>query len=435
MPACTNSRLGACPRGSTSRHECRNGTPRARATRRRKDSGFALLLVMLLAAIIAINLYMEMPRVAVQSQRQKEQLLIVRGEEYKRAILVFYKTNNRWPAKIEDLENTNNRRFLRRRYIDPMTGQEEWRLIHIQNGILTDSVTTKLKQGQPGSGNLATAGQYVGTGGGMFDASLGATGSTGPNLGRRRISDGGMGGGTIVSMDPSGGTGATNGNATAPPAEGSTGPTGPVAAPTAPGMGEQPPMPPGGMPGGLPPGVPGAPGMPGMPGTPVNSQTGGVSASPYSTTPGANGMPPGFPQPGTAAGSTAQNMIQQILGSPRPGGAPVGTPTVGGGLVVGGGIAGVASKADQEGIMVYNDHTNYKEWEFIFDPAKWRPPPNPLSQAPPAGTPASSLGNLQQTQIGTSVNDIVAQQQGTAGSTGSTGSQGSTGSTGGTIVH
>ncbi len=39
----------------------------------------------------------------------------------------------------------NNRRFLRHRYMDPITGKDDWRLIHIQNGVLTDSVVNKLK--------------------------------------------------------------------------------------------------------------------------------------------------------------------------------------------------------------------------------------------------------------------------------------------------
>ena len=98
-----------------------------------------------MAAVIAISLYMEIPRIAFEAQRQKEQLLIERGEQYKRAIQVFYTTNKRYPARIEELENLNNRRFLRRRYIDPMTGKDEWRLVHIQNGVLTDSVDTKKK--------------------------------------------------------------------------------------------------------------------------------------------------------------------------------------------------------------------------------------------------------------------------------------------------
>ena len=31
------------------------------------------------------------------------------------------------------------------------------------------------------------------------------------------------------------------------------------------------------------------------------------------------------------------------------------------------GIAGVGGTADGEGIHVINDHTKYKEWEFIYD--------------------------------------------------------------------
>jgi len=105
---------------------------------RPKDSGFALLLVFLMASLIAISLYMELPRVAFQAERQKEQLLIEHGEQYKRAIGLFLRTNKnaRWPASIEELESYNNHRSLRKRYIDPMTGKDEWRLIHLQNGVL-----------------------------------------------------------------------------------------------------------------------------------------------------------------------------------------------------------------------------------------------------------------------------------------------------------
>ena len=113
--------------------------------RRADESGFALLLVFLMASIVAIGLYYELPRVAMETQRQKEQLLIERGEQYKRAIQLFVRKAGRYPSEIKELENFQNQRFLRRRYVDPLTGKEEWRLIHIQNGMLTDSVVTKPK--------------------------------------------------------------------------------------------------------------------------------------------------------------------------------------------------------------------------------------------------------------------------------------------------
>ena len=154
-----------------------------------------------------------------------------------------------------------------------------------------------------------------------------------------------------------------------------------------------------------PPGMP--PGMPGVgqfpPGMPVNSQTGGVSPSPYSTNPGANGNPPGFGQPGMQmnpqASNAAAQMIGQILTQPRPGGMPqANTNGIG---AMGGGIAGFASTADQDSIIVYNDQQNYGMWEFVFDPAKAKPLANPNGGG--IGTPASQLGS----QPGTPANQVA----------------------------
>jgi hypothetical protein len=60
------------------------------------------------------------------------------------------------------------------------------------------------------------------------------------------------------------------------------------------------------------------------------------------------------------------------------------------GTTLGGGIAGVASKFEAEGIMVINDRTAINEWEFIFDRTKYRPPPNPVGGA--VGAPMSPMG-------------------------------------------
>lgn len=427
--------------------------------RRKSESGYALLLVFLMAAGIAISLYIEIPRVAFESQRQKEQLLVSRGEQYKRAIFMFVKTNNRWPAKIEELESFNNRRFLRKRFTDPMTGKDEWRFIHIANGILQDSVTNKKKTGAEAPGGSAS--QLVGevpvsagdiTPGSQQIANLAQ---------RRRSSDsatpGGPGDGQPVDpnnpnnqqvpgqlqpgqvINPATGQPYPNGlnPQTGQPFPGAINPLNgqpypnavnpQTGQPYAPGINPQTgqpfptainpqtgqPYPPGFVP---PVGVPipgqanygGQPQYPGQPvqypgltvpaspqfpqtqfpGQPVNSQYQG--ASPYPTYPGAVGQQPGFPQPGMTAqpgSNQATQMIQQILTSPRPG----GMPSAAAGTIMGAGIAGVASNADSEGIMIYNDRTNYKEWEFIHDPLKVKPVPNPLNGSP--GTPANQLGS------------------------------------------
>ena len=59
---------------------------RCKNRRGNQERGFALLLVFLMASIVAIMLYMELPRAAMQAQRDKEETLIDRGEQYKRAI-------------------------------------------------------------------------------------------------------------------------------------------------------------------------------------------------------------------------------------------------------------------------------------------------------------------------------------------------------------
>ena len=47
-----------------------------RKSRRNQQSGFAILFIFLTASIVAITLYLEIPRIAMQTQRDKEQTLI-----------------------------------------------------------------------------------------------------------------------------------------------------------------------------------------------------------------------------------------------------------------------------------------------------------------------------------------------------------------------
>jgi hypothetical protein len=56
--------------------------------------------------------------------------LIHRGAEYSRAIRRFTKKMGRYPVRLEDLENTNGLRFLRKRYKDPITGKD-FKLLHL----------------------------------------------------------------------------------------------------------------------------------------------------------------------------------------------------------------------------------------------------------------------------------------------------------------
>ena len=124
------------------------------------ESGFALLLVFVMAAAIAITMYMEVPRIAFESQRAREQMAIDRGLQYKRAIQLFYRKFQTFPQTLDDLETTRNVRFLRHRYLDPLTGKD-WRLLHVgPAGQLTDSLVQPpppLPGSSTGSGPNSTA--------------------------------------------------------------------------------------------------------------------------------------------------------------------------------------------------------------------------------------------------------------------------------------
>jgi type II secretory pathway pseudopilin PulG len=334
-----------------------------------RESGFALLLVFAMAATIALLMYIELPRVAFEAQRNREQLLIERGEQYKRAIQLYFRKLRTYPPSIDALENTNNIRFLRRRYADPLTGKDEWRLIHIgPGGVFTDSLTNKPKGGDKTPQNLNT-----------FITEGPAIGSTGTDqqasgLPRRRPSDGGQ----PQPGSDSGGVPVGSGDQTPPPVDPGTGAIPPAAG--QPVAGQNPSMPPSqnpGQPTGAPP-VSAFPGIPGSPFNPGSPQGGTGSQDPTGQMGGqqspSSGGPIPFGQPGTdpsqAGANQAADLLRNLLTNPRPQLGPTGA--AGGSSIAAGSIAGVASKVEKHSIKVYNERQKYNEWEFIYDFAKDR---------------------------------------------------------------
>jgi type II secretory pathway pseudopilin PulG len=95
------------------------------------EDGFILLWVIFLAVLLLIALAVAAPRVAISIQRDKELELIHRGQQYQRAIQLYYRKFGTYPTSIDQLLNTDNIRFLRKRYKDPLTGKADWRLIHL----------------------------------------------------------------------------------------------------------------------------------------------------------------------------------------------------------------------------------------------------------------------------------------------------------------
>jgi hypothetical protein len=416
--------------------------PKPRNTSGTSESGFALLMIYAMAAIVAITLYMELPRVAFEAQRDKEQLLIDRGEQYSRAVMLYVRKFNRYPADVAALENTQNLRFLRHKYVDPMTGKDEWRLIHVgPGGVFIDSLlyTKKKDPNKPDVDPNTTVTLMQQTGG-----NPGGPGQGGANLAtRQRPSDqpGAPGDpnnpqqpqpvngqpfpnnpvpNNPVPNNPAGVNGPVQvlpDGRIVPAFQGQLNQVGgtlemgqtPTAAPNQPFPNQAFPnqgLPNQGFPNQAQPGFPnqGAP-NPAFPNQVLPGQMPAGSPFPNNNTqPGAisNGPP-----------ANAANLINQILTTPRPGGlnglgmpqgqqpqpTPVdsfgnpqptnstGATTQAGfgnntnntgtplpqqpaGQTIGGGIAGVASKLEQEGVKVYRDRTSYNEWEFVYDITK-----------------------------------------------------------------
>jgi type II secretory pathway pseudopilin PulG len=120
--------------------------------------GYMLITLMLAVALITIGLLAVLPEFKQQAQRDREEELRHRGTAYMRAIQHFYKKFNRYPTSIAELENTNNIRFLRKHYMDPMsrdpkTGKEkEFKLLHQQDIALNNGPVLPGQTGQSGPG-------------------------------------------------------------------------------------------------------------------------------------------------------------------------------------------------------------------------------------------------------------------------------------------
>ena len=104
------------------------------------ETGYVLLIVMMMATLLLISLAAAVPSIYVEGQREKEKELIFRGEQYARAIMMFHQQFNRYPTSVKELLHTNNMSFLRQPFPDPMTKSGKWRFIHATaNGVILDS--------------------------------------------------------------------------------------------------------------------------------------------------------------------------------------------------------------------------------------------------------------------------------------------------------
>jgi hypothetical protein len=190
----------------------RQGTRRRAA--RPSEQGYVLLIAIFLMALLVISLSVAMPSVIKSIQRDRELETFHRGLQYRRAIQLYYRKFHAYPPNADALVKTQEIRFLRKRYIDPMTGKNDWKpILFGQNKVPTAMGFF----GQPLSGTGST---LAGTG------PSGGSGLTGTSSGTSSFGSSTFGSSTFGSSTTSTATTTTatdSGSATSSGSDSATG--------------------------------------------------------------------------------------------------------------------------------------------------------------------------------------------------------------------
>ena len=160
--------------------------PRRRSKRGQED-GYILLTLLLVVALMGIFALAasQLMKIQFEIQRDQEQEMIHRGVQYSRAIRGYYKKFGRYPTKLEDLDNTNNLRYLRKHYKDPLNKNKDFKLLHFgdQGVTLAGGIAGATPAGSPaGLNGLNPSTQSNSTFGGQGgNSAFGASGNSGVN--------------------------------------------------------------------------------------------------------------------------------------------------------------------------------------------------------------------------------------------------------------
>lgn len=188
---------------------------------RPSEEGYILVGVVFMLALLMIAMMVAAPKIAKSIQRDREVETMHRGKQYARAVKLYYKKFGRYPPNLDALVKTNEIRFLRKKYLDPMTGKDDWQPIQVgQNktqsmgffgqpiaGTTLGGIGPSGGNGLNGIGGSTTGGIGV-NGQGSSDV-LGATGTTDNGTSNGSTDQSGNANGS--STDGSGQAGGTGG--------------------------------------------------------------------------------------------------------------------------------------------------------------------------------------------------------------------------------
>lgn len=310
---------------------------RASVGRRASEAGYAYIMALALIVAMIIGSQVVLENLATQGRRQREEQTIWCGNQWARAIRLYYHKTGHYPQSIDDLEDgVPDVHFLRASAVkDPMSPADgSWRFIYVNStgqiigsvryATLQQMALLDLNNGQlPGTQPSALPGA-------VSAASLSST-----------FSDNGA---TANSEAPSANPSGSNGEGPSPGGA-SVGGT----------SGENPQ-------GNVPPGdtssqAPSQPtdNSPG-PGGPQNSNSSETSAF------GQGQSASTFGSVGSSAPGQNANPLAQLTQLQPTG--PVDGPVIGAFLT---GV-GIPTAIDQKSIKIYHGGKKYKDWEFIWNP-------------------------------------------------------------------
>ena len=138
--------------------------------RRRDEQGYMLLYLLFLVALLSISLVTIVPKLKFVLQREREQEMVHRGEQYRRAVRRYYRKMGAYPPTLDVLESTNNLRFLRKRYKDPMNHNQDFKVMTQVDLMKAMGTALSTNGGIPGA---QTLGQPIGS---LNDTPSGDTG-------------------------------------------------------------------------------------------------------------------------------------------------------------------------------------------------------------------------------------------------------------------
>ena len=115
--------------------EARSRKDTVRCPRRSQDSGYAFLMVMFLVLVMIIGSQVALRNLYTQGRRMREDDMIWRGNQYSRAIRLYFRKTGHYPQSLDALKTgLPELSFLRyAAYKDPTNGGEDgaWRLIYV----------------------------------------------------------------------------------------------------------------------------------------------------------------------------------------------------------------------------------------------------------------------------------------------------------------